>query len=114
MTFTFENIVSFFGLLLAGLAALAGVANWLMKKIDGAMNRADRAHEKIDEADKELGKFKLAVAEKYATAASMKEVEERLVAAINNLTKAMNEMPSRVAEVFNAGKSGQSRDRSRT
>ena len=113
MTFTFENIVSFFGLLLAGIAALAGVANWLLGKIDGAMNRADRAHEKIEDEAKELSKFKLDVAEKYATAASMKEVEERLVAAIDNLTRAMNDMPTRIAEIFNAGKTSQPRSRGR-
>lgn len=94
MTFTFENIVSFFGLLLAGLAALAGVANWLLgkissssdalsadltEKIDDAMNRADRAFEKAEKAQIDLSTYKLEVAEKYAKNELLKAMEESLL-----------------------------------
>ena len=78
------------------------------------MDKASAAMLKAEKAQVDLGTYKLDVAEKYATAASMKDVEERLVSAINNLTTSMNEMPSRVAEVFNAGKRSQPRNRSRT
>ena len=94
MTFTFENIVSFFGLLLAGMVALGTVANWLLgkisgsskelsgeltEKIDDAMNRADRAFEKAEAADKESNKLRLDVAEKYVKNELLKDLEESLL-----------------------------------
>lgn len=98
--------------------ALAGV--WwrvdsrIKESANDTMDRADRAFEKAEKAQIDLSTYKLDVAEKYATAVSMKEVEERLVTAIDNLTKAMNEMLSRITDVFNAGKASQTRRRKQT
>jgi basic membrane lipoprotein Med (substrate-binding protein (PBP1-ABC) superfamily) len=59
------------GLLLPGVFALAGV--WY------------RLHSQIIGVDKALADYKLQVAKEYATTSAIKEVEERVVQAIDRL-----------------------------
>jgi hypothetical protein len=90
---------------LAGLLAAFGGAVlavwWRIEtriKEEGAAARAaaEAARKLAERAAKDLGDYKLEAMARYATAATLKETEERLVLAIERLTNQMERLPDRL------------------
>jgi len=79
---TFEDLGSVISLLIVGATSLGGVW-WTIHRRISAVER--RAEEIRSRGAHELAEFKLTVAAKYATHEAIKEVEGRIVGAIDRI-----------------------------
>ena len=78
-----------------------------------ALSKGIRAAEdKTAAVEKELAEYKTQVAKEYASMRHLKEVEERLVKAMDHLSDTISDMPQKIFDLFNAapvsGKRGRS------
>jgi hypothetical protein len=94
MPLTIETLTT----LIVGLIAIAG-AIWRMWSV---------LDTKIALSVHNLAEFKLEVAKSYASMEHIKDVELRLVDAINKLADSVEQMPSRVAEILKSAQSARS------
>jgi hypothetical protein len=90
-------------LVIGGSSALAWIYFWVRvggyvqriadadKRADAAEKRAGEAHEKVAMLNAAFGLFQVQVAEKYASQATIREVEERLSRGIDSLARAQSE-----------------------
>lgn len=89
---TWEQIAFFLGLV------IAGVAMWA--RVEQRINAAAELARSVRDECKQL---ELRVARDYASISYLKDVEERLVGAIKDLNRSINDMPTRVAAIMRAG-----------
>lgn len=79
---TWEALGAVIALLITGGSALGGVWWSIHRRIGATEKRVEEVRAK---AAHELAEYKLTVAREYATSGAIKEVEERVVEAINRL-----------------------------
>lgn len=78
--------VEYVGMLFALGSAIGGGIWRIWYKLD----------QKITKVDSDLSNYKLIVAEKYASITYLKDVEERLVGAINKLERTVHTVPQQI------------------
>jgi ABC-type transporter Mla subunit MlaD len=96
---SFETLVTVVAEIVVIAGAFAAIWNSLANKIDAAVTATET---KTDKLVTDLNDFKLEVAKEYASITHIKDVEERLVKAIENLSSALESMPDRVSKILSA------------
>lgn len=60
----------------------------------------------IKQVEKDLASYKLQVTKEYASIENIKQVEERLIKSIDQLSATIEGMPQKIIEIINAAKRG--------
>lgn len=77
----------------AGIGALAVWCGWLTNRMDA---RVEERRQAIDAIARGLNDYKLEVAEKYASVAHLKDVEQRLVAELSAMNRHLADLAAAV------------------
>jgi len=99
---TMIGVVGLFGGLVSGIIARDRAVSRQIREADDKLHeRVNRLREEtqrdVHQSRQELTDYKLQVAQEYASVEHLKEVEDRLVRAIDKLTAKMEDMPAQLA-----------------
>jgi hypothetical protein len=102
MAIGFSDAVQLAGPLIAAAGLVLGVWYRVEGKVDkvraDANASAAAAHQKAEEAVKELNAFKMKVVEEYASWDTVRSIEGRLSERMDNITDAVMKMPDAVVD----------------
>lgn len=93
--------VEFLATLIGILGGGGGIIWKLWSSLNDSINEVDT---RINQVAAELDDYKLEVSKEYASIGYLKDVEERLVQAINKLGMAMERMPQQIADILRVNK----------
>ena len=87
--------------------------NWSWRDhVAGTLKKHPGCRRQDGGGEKELAEYKTQVAKEYASMRHLKEVEERLVKAMDHLSDTISDMPQKIFDLFNAAPVSSKRGRS--